>query len=231
MENNIETNESPKESQKKSLLNIPSAIVLAGVIIAGAVMVSNGGLTTRAAAPADTSDLVSEVTSEDFIRGNKNAPITLIEYADFSCHFCAQFHPELAKLVKDYGGRVRWVYRHLPIFNIDAAVASSCVGRVAGEDAFWSFSDMLFANQDKLNIGYYKSSALSLGVKEADYDSCVGDPSVKAGIRSDFTQNKILLGLNATPHTVIVDKLGRKFSFDGALPYDDVKAAIDALDK
>lgn len=231
MENNIETKEIPEVVAKKSQLSIPNAIILAAIIIAGAVFVSKGSTNSATISGGDKLDLVSEITAEDFIRGDENAPITLIEYADFSCHFCAEYHPTLQKIVADYDGRVRWVYRHLPIFNIEAAIASSCIGKLGGTEAFWNFSDTLFANPDNRNREYYLATALANGLVETEYTTCTKDPAIKSKITTEFNQNRILLGFDATPYTVLIDKNGRKFSFAGALSYENLTSVIDGLDK
>lgn len=230
----MENNEIKEETTitTKQRLNIPSAIVLAGVIIAAAVFLKGAQPAVKATTDSgDKLDLVAEVTEDDFVRGEKSAPVTLIEYADFSCHFCAQFQLTLKKLVDESAGQIKWVYRHLPIFNIEAAISSSCVGRLGGEEAFWKYSDTLFANQDKLNIGYYLETAKAMGIEEAKYNTCINDKQLEAEIGREFTQNKILLGFNGTPHTVLIDKNGKKFSFTGALPYDELKSVIEGLNK
>lgn len=229
MENNTEIKEIPEVVVKKPGLSIGNAIVCAAIIIAVAIIIGKEG--TGTAAVADTLDLVSSVTEEDFVRGDENAPITIIEYADFSCGYCAQYHPTLQKIVEGSEGQVRWVYRHLPIFNIDAAMASQCVGTLGGEESFWNFSDKLYANQDRLSSEFYLASALGLGVDEASYNTCIANPVLKKQIMDEFNRNKILLGFNATPYTVLIDKVGRKFSFAGALPYDNIQSLIDTLDK
>lgn len=215
----------------KPKLNIPSAIVLAGVIIAAAIFLKGVQPAEKVTANGGELDLVAKVSEEDFVRGDKKAEITLIEYADFSCHFCAQFQLTLKQLVDESKGQIKWVYRHLPIFNIEAAVASSCVGRLGGEEAFWKYSDTLFANQDLLKPPYYLETAKALGIDEAKYGECIKNAALEKGIRQEFTQNKILLGFNGTPHTVLIDKNGKKFSFTGALPYDELKSVIEGLNK
>lgn len=225
METELETT---IKTPKKPSLNIASAIVVAGIIIGGALFASRSHTDNVGASP-DKLDLISTVTKDGFVRGDKKAPITIIEYADFSCHFCAQFHPTLQKILSDYPGEVKWVYRHLPIFNIDAAVASQCVGKLAGEESFWNFSDALFANQDKFSSDFYRQEALLTNVRGEEYDACIADPLLRSKIQKDFSQEKILFGFNATPYNIIVDKDGRKFSFAGALPYNDIKSIIDRL--
>lgn len=228
----MENNEINKEEVSfiKPNLNIPAAIVLAGVIIAAAIFLKGVQPAEKVTANGGELDLVAQVSEEDFIRGDKDAPVTLIEYADFSCGFCAQFQLTLKRLVDESDGQIRWVYRHLPIFNIEAAVASSCVGRIGGEEIFWKYSDTLFANQDALKTSYYLETAKALGIDEAKYGQCIKDVALEKEIRQEFTQNKILLGFNGTPHTVLIDKNGKKFSFTGALQYEELKSVIDSLD-
>lgn len=232
-ENKPEENISPvvAEQKKGSALNISSAIIVAAVLIAGAIFVTRGGAapTADAEKSGDKLDLIAEVSSDDFVRGNPNAEITIVEYADFSCHYCGQYHPELIKLVNEFDGKVKWVYRHLPIFNMEAAVAGQCVGKVGGDEAFWKFADTMFANTDKYSTDFYEQTAIASGADKSAYESCIADPLIKNKIQQDFNQEKILLGFNATPYTVLIDKAGRKFSFAGALPYEDLKTTIESL--
>ena len=94
------------------------------------------------------------VDQGEHIRGNTNAPLTIIEYSDFQCPYCAKFHPTMKQLTETFPGQIKWVYRHLPLTNIHsnavpAAVASECVARLAGNDAFWEFADNLFVAQSQ----------------------------------------------------------------------------------
>ena len=86
------------------------------------------------------------VDSNDWIRGNSNARITVIEYSDLDCPFCKQFHKSVMNLVKDYPKDVRWIFRHMPIDRLhpDArrkAEASECIGEIGGVDTFWKYID------------------------------------------------------------------------------------------
>jgi protein-disulfide isomerase len=208
--------------------SIAQAIIVGAIIIAGAMFVTSNKGTSTTANP-DKLDLVATVSKDDFVRGDAKAPITIIEYADFSCHFCAQFHPTMKKVLADYDGKVRWVFRQLPIFNPDAAVAASCVGKISGNEAFWNFSDNLYEHQTILDNDYYREVALSLGVDPEKYDACFADPILRSVVSKDFTQNKLLFGFRATPYNLIIDKDGRTFSFPGALPYDDLKTVLNRL--
>ena len=92
--------------------------------------------------------------STDHYKGSPNPTITIIEYSDFECPFCARIHTTLDQLVKE-NSNLAWVYRHLPLDNIHplatpAALASECVAREEGNEGFWQFADTIFADQTKL---------------------------------------------------------------------------------
>lgn len=103
--------------------------------------------------PTATNGLVVSgyvpVTAKDHLRGNKNASVILVEYSDYECPFCYQFHPTITQALNEYKDKIALVYRHYPLTNIHpsampSALAAECVAELKGEDAFWKFSDKLF---------------------------------------------------------------------------------------
>ncbi len=82
----------------------------------------------------------------DHVLGNPNAKVTIIEYSDYECPFCKQFHPTLERIVKESEGNIKWIYRHYPLHqnSVERLVAAECVGEIKGDDAFWKYSDLLF---------------------------------------------------------------------------------------
>ena len=102
-----------------------------------------------AAAPADAgetnTDAVSPVTEADHIKGSIDAPIKVVEYSDFDCPFCTRFHDSMNEIVAT-NDDVAWVYRHFPLDQLHPnargiAVASECIAREGGDEAFWKFAD------------------------------------------------------------------------------------------
>ena len=216
--------------KKKRELSLPVAIVVAGALIAIALMVR---VAPRSEAEGESGrlDLIPDISSEDFIRGNKDAPVTVIEYADYKCPACAAYQSILKDLVDESNGQIRWVYRDFPIFSEEASVASRCVGKLGGEEAFWQYSDSLFGNQKLITTEFLKEKALSFVVDETAYDSCVTDPVVQNIVHKSYNQLKYLLGFSHTPTSVIIDKNGRKYSFTGALYKETLLDIIETLDK
>lgn len=88
---------------------------------------------------------VLPVGDDEFIRGNSDAPYTIIEYSDANCGFCKQLHGTLKTLVAERDD-VRWVYRHFPILSPNSqekAIAAECAATLGGEDAYWDFLDII----------------------------------------------------------------------------------------
>jgi protein-disulfide isomerase len=92
---------------------------------------------------------LTPISESDWIRGEDDAHITVIEYSDVDCPFCKEFHTSTTNLMNDYADDIRWVFRHMPIDELhpDArkkAEASECMGELGGADAFWNYIDALF---------------------------------------------------------------------------------------
>jgi len=95
---------------------------------------------------------IREVDSDDHVFGDSNGAVALIEYSDLECPFCTRFHPTAQQIAETYPDDVKWVYRHFPLDSIHAeatpaAIASECVADLAGNDAFWTFLERIFARE------------------------------------------------------------------------------------
>ncbi len=88
----------------------------------------------------------------DRYQGSKSARLALIEYSDYQCPFCQRVHPTLKQMMKEYDGKIVWVYRHFPLgFHPNAvplATAAECAGEIGGNDAFWAYSDKVMTNDN-----------------------------------------------------------------------------------
>src|SRR5690606_23061476 len=89
------------------------------------------------------------VTDDDYVRGPANARVTIVEYSDFDCPFCNQFHATMNQVMAEYPNDVRWIYRHYPLTQLhpnaeNVARISECVQDVGGTEKFWEFADEYF---------------------------------------------------------------------------------------
>lgn len=213
---------------------MPLAVIIAGVLIAGSVIYTKDGEVANTKefgnnnSPA--AENVREVGEGDHIKGDVNAPVSIIEYSDFECPFCSRVHPTLAQIVEDFDGEVNWVYRHFPLTSIHAdaepaAIASECVADLGGNDAFWTFSDRLFAEGD-LGNSKFVSIAQDLGIKESDLATCLSSRKFEAKVAAD-AQNAVDAGGRGTPYIIVVNEDGQLFPFSGALPYENIKTIVE----
>lgn len=224
-------------------LFVPISILVAGLIIAGAVFFTRNDTdapNTNNEEPLQQVE-VKPVDDSDHIRGSKDAEITIVEYSDFECPYCAKFHDTMEKIMADYEstGKVAWVYRHFPIDQIHkdarpASEASECVAELGGQEAFWSYAKLLFANApSSLSEDNLKSNAVSLGIDESAFNSCVAEGKYKDKVEANY-QSGLELAKNdrnfGTPYSVVITKKdGTQVTIPGAQSYEVVKRLIEAI--
>ena len=164
-----------------------------------------------------------DVSPDDPVQGGANAAVTLVEFSDFQCPFCAQVMPTLKRVQETYGDRVRIVWKDFPLTAIHPqAFGAAQAGQCAQEQGkFWELHDRLFANQQALQPESLKTHAVAAGLDAAAFDACLD-----SGKHADAVQTQMdiatALGVVSTP-TVFVN--GRLVS--GAQPYDAFAKIID----
>ncbi len=225
-------------------LGVPIAIVIAAALVAGAILYSGSTATPAPVAQPNTPEaatnqdiVVQPVTEDDHIKGNPNAAIMLVEYSDYDCPFCKNFHETMNRIMDEYGtdGRVAWVYRHFPLTQlhpnaIKIAEASECVAELGGNDAFWTFSDLIFDErgvQEPTNMARMGEFAVSSGVDARAFETCFESGRYTEQIGLDIRE-AIEAGGQGTPHTIVMvgDQQG---VINGAQPYEVVKQIVDGL--
>lgn len=175
-----------------------------------------------------------EVTDKDYYRGNKNAKVVLVEYSDLECPFCKSFHPTMQQVIKDYGNKVKWVYRHFPLaFHANAqkeAEAAECAGKLGGNDAFWKYTDAIFERTTSNGTGFALDKltplAKELGLNESSFKQCLDSGEMTKKVTDQMAKGSEE-GVTGTPGTIVVDSKGEAQLIPGALPYDQVKTYID----
>jgi protein-disulfide isomerase len=161
------------------------------------------------------------------IRGNVNAPVTIVEYSDFQCPYCRREHEVLANLLIRYDGKVRLVLKQTPLeIHPMARPAAQMFEALALQDPAkaWRFHDMLFDDQERLaseGEGFILSAAAATGadVERAKRDAA--GPQVAATIAADEAEARSF-GLSGTPMLLV-----NGVTFDGAYPEEDIARVID----
>jgi protein-disulfide isomerase len=232
----------PQTPSRLNSLAIPIAIVISAALIAGAIYMSGNKAPAQTAQnPEDEGALPSgaevlPVTEADHIRGNPNAPIVLVEYSDYDCPFCKNFHETMQRVMTEYGddGKVAWVYRHFPLEQLHPnapkiAAASECVAELGGNNSFWTFTDLIFSERgtnDPTDMNRLSEFAETAGVNRGQFELCYNSGKYSDAIAIDF-EEALAAGGRGTPYTVAI--IGdQQAVISGAQPYDYIKAAIDA---
>ena len=155
-------------------------------------------------------------------KGPATAPIEIIEFSDFQCPFCLRSNPTVTQVLKTYGDRVRFVYRHFPLGNHPnarpAAEASQCA---AEQGKFWEYHDALFANPSRLGDADLKQHAVGLGLDPKRFNACVDTHKYKAQVDADMAAGEAA-GVNGTPAFFVNGRM-----LNGAQPFDAFKRVID----
>jgi protein-disulfide isomerase len=163
-------------------------------------------------------------------RGPAGAPLQLVEFSDYQCPHCKEAQPTVERLLKDYP-QAHFVSQLFPLRNIHteaekAAETGVCVAKIGGDDAFFKFTDAVYANQAQLTPEG-SAEALTAAVKTASVDdakvkACVAEPSTKATVDASLQLGQEV-GVNSTPSLFVN---GRMLPFAG-IPYDQLKKIID----
>lgn len=164
------------------------------------------------------------ITQADHVRGNFNAPITLVEFSDFECPFCGRHYPTVNKILAEYPGKVRLVYKHFPLsFHPNAQKASEAAECAGAQGKFWEYHDILFEKQSSgYSVEKFKTWAEQLGLNTTKFDTCL-DSGASAGIVQTDAQEGGAKGVNGTPATFVNGQL-----VSGALPYETFKQIIES---
>jgi protein-disulfide isomerase len=150
----------------------------------------------------------------DHIHGNPEATVSLIEYSDFECPFCKRFHSVPLEVIEAYGEEVNWVFRHFPleIHNPRAqkeAEATECAYEQGGNDAFWKYTDAIFAKTDSKGKDFSVSDLVTmsrdLGLDRQAFQACLDSGRTTSRVRED-TLEGIKIGITGTPTTILINK-------------------------
>lgn len=229
-------------SSPKSSVAIPLSIVFGFGLIALAIYFSGIGKTTPTSPTVNnptvtTASKIRPVDGTDYIKGNPNAPILIVEYSDYDCPFCKIYHETMNQIMNEYGidGRVAWVYRQFPISQLHPnapriSEAALCVGEVAGNDAFWKFTDQIFQSREvnePTNVTKLPEYAVAAGANKDAFMKCLEDGKMRDQVTASYNEG-VGAGIQGTPHSFII--IGNQQApIEGAQPYEVVKQIVENL--
>lgn len=219
-----------------ALAALAAAFALGGAWMAWGPEALPGAAVAQETAPADVAEeapAATEAAIPDMVLGEADAPVTLIEYASFTCPHCAAFHADqFQRLKADYidTGKVRFVYRE--VFFDRFGLWASLIARCGEDDAgrFFGVSDLLYEGQREW-IGDGEPAAIaaslrtigrSAGLDDAALDACLKDEAQAEALLAWFQENAAADGVDSTP-TLVIDGTAHS-----NMAYEELAALLDA---
>jgi len=149
--------------------------------------------------------------------------VTIIEYSDFQCPYCAKAVPTLNQIREVYGNSVEIVYKHFPLsFHQYAEKAAEASEAARAQGKFWEYQELLFENQDDLSISNLKQLAAKIGLNTQQFNSDLDSGKYATKVQNDL-QEGLAKGVSGTP-TFFIN--GQKLV--GAQPFSEFKKIIDS---
>lgn len=251
--------------KNNSLVSTPVAILVGAILISLSILISGGavkikGFNSGAAAPApgapsQTGDSAAAPVPEpslgpvkislddDPVEGDKNAPVTLVEFSDYECPFCKRhFDQTYSQLKKNYidTGKVKLVFRDFPLSFHDPmatteAIAANCAREQGGDGTYFKLHDLMFTNTTSNGSGLTKDQlnkfAGDLGLNVDNFKSCVDSQKYKEEVTKDIADGTVA-GTSGTPSFIIGKSTGSEIEgklIVGAQPYAAFQSEIDSL--
>ncbi len=154
--------------------------------------------------------------------GGAQAPVTIVEFADFECGYCRRSHPTVERLLTEYGDKVQFAFVDYPLDFHKRAIPASVAARCAGDqDKFWDYYENLMVMTGDLGDADLRKRAESLGLDMTQFDQCY-QTNEYASLIEDHMQLGRELGVTGTPTFFINGRM-----LVGAKPYEELKSVID----
>lgn len=240
MENN--TKEFTSRSERRELerlgnrFNQPSRagqilrrILLWGGIFGGSALLLVGlAYLGSKSSNSNISGTPAPIAESDWIKGGKDAKATIIEYSDFQCPACGKVYPMMKKAVQEFGGKIRFAYRHFPLVQIhqNAELAAAAAEAAGLQGKFWEMHDILFDKQSNWGTSkdakkFFTQYAGELELDKEKFESDLASDAVKQKIQNSRSE-AARINLGGTPSIFINDKI-----IDNPGSYDELKKLID----
>jgi protein-disulfide isomerase len=143
------------------------------------------------------------------IKGNTNAKITLVEFADYECPHCKRFQPVLRQILDEFHGEVKLYFKHYPLpHHTTARLAAEAAVAAQKQGKFWPYEEKLWANQDNLTPAELEKYAKETGLDLAKFRQDIESPVTKARVQKDRADGSTV-GISSTP-TLFIN--GREYS-------------------
>jgi len=167
-----------------------------------------------------------QISADDPVVGNENAPVTIIEFSDYECPYCQRYHSQTyQQILSTYGNQIRYVFKDLPLTSIhpNALPAANAAHCAHEQNAFWEYHDLLFSMQLGLSDSAYNTYAQQLGLDAASFEDCLNEGRYNNTVMQDTS---VLTAINAPLSTPTFFINGQYLA--GAQPFSEFARLIDA---
>lgn len=236
---------SKRLNEKKGNVWVAVSIIVAGLLVAGAVIFTSGDndLDSNQPDPTNTDEqqsadasTISPVTEEDHMIGDINAPIKIVEYSDIECPYCARLHGTLHQVTEEFPNEVTWVYRHLPIIQshskaLNQAIATECAAEQGGNDAFWAYIDQVYEETpggNRFNLDRLPEIAAEQSLNVDEFNQCLDSGRYNDKIQAQIDEG-FAAGAEGTPFSVVITPEGNHIPVSGAQPLNAWQQIISQI--
>ncbi|MDD3302488.1 MAG: thioredoxin domain-containing protein [Candidatus Gracilibacteria bacterium] len=180
-------------------------------------------------------ETLKKIKENTYLKGNKDAKVSWIEYSDLECPFCAKLHNSdvPSSIESTYGDKVNKYFNSFPLeFHqnaMDGARIVECLGEQKGSDAYYSLIEKAYKDE-KSAKDYLIAEAIKLGANKETLEKCVTDGKFDTKIKQQLKDGSEIFGITGTPGSILINnETGEYELISGAYPFESFKVAIDKL--
>ena len=218
---------------KNNSLTFALVIISSGLVIAIGVLIYRTNLLDKIfineEPVVEEAPQIAPITEDDHILGNPKADVVIIEYADFECPACKEFHNTMRLMMDQFGqdSRIAWVFRQSPLQgegtnSMRLALLSECISNKYNESKFWQFTNKMYDNApNSLDKEQTDLILEDINLDPEVINSCVDNLDTADDVNSDLKDREVILMVEnsfGTPFNVIKTK-NEISTFSGAIPY------------
>jgi len=204
-------------------------------IVVGAAFLFGGKSSPNTSTPTKISEEQSKILihEDSHTKGAKDVKVTLVEFGDFQCPACAVSYPIVEQILKDYDGKIKFVFREFPLpanVHPNSQIAAEAAEAAGAQGKFFEMYKALYENQkewggDKNPMQFFEKYAKEIGLDIDKFKSDIETKKYESRVQKDLSDGQSL-GVNSTPTFFINNE-----KIIGGLPYDEFKAKIEAAFK
>ncbi|MFY9493358.1 MAG: DsbA family protein [Minisyncoccia bacterium] len=213
----------------KSSLSVPLSIMVAGLLVAGAVWFRGSGNVDTTATVGGAKPIKVELGNLPPL-GEEKAKVAIVEFGDYQCPFCGRFFQQTEPMIREQyvkTGQVKFIWRDFAFLGPESFWAAEAARCANDQGKFWQYHDVLFNRQNGENQGAFskdnlKKFAGELGLDQTAFDACLDSGQHTQAVKDD-TDNGRLAGVSGTPATFVNGQI-----VEGAQPFEVFKNLIES---